>query len=96
MEKQEKSHSAAVHSSGHIHLTTQRAHFQAEILCVVWQTVQAKKKEKTKIYCACVYSGELWMVVPIRADMLLKNCFWMRVIINKPIKLGKKKIKNQL
>lgn len=49
--KQEKSHSAAVHSSGRIHLTTQRAHFEGDILCVVWQAAQA-----TKIYCVCVYS----------------------------------------
>lgn len=50
--KQEKSHGAAVHSSGHIHLTTQRAHFEGDILCVVWHAAQAKK-----IYCVWVYSG---------------------------------------
>lgn len=55
--KQEKSHSAAVYSSGHIHLTTQRAHFEGDILCVVWQAVQAKK-----IYCVRVYSGLFWMM----------------------------------
>lgn len=55
--KQEKSHSAVVHSSGHIHLTTQRAHFEGDILCVVWQAAQAKK-----IYCVCVYSGAFWMM----------------------------------
>lgn len=52
--KQEKSHSAAVHSSGHIHLTTQRAHFEGDILCVLWQAAQAEK-----IYCVCVYSRAL-------------------------------------
>lgn len=48
-EKQEESHSSAVHSSGHIPLTTQRAHFEGDILCAVWQAEQAKK-----IYCGCV------------------------------------------
>lgn len=46
---QEESHSSAVHSSGHIPLTTQRAHFEGDILCAVWQAEQARE-----IYCGCV------------------------------------------
>lgn len=54
--KQEKSHSAAAHSSGHIHLTTQRAHFEGDILCVVWQAAHAGEKD---LLCLCLFSGVL-------------------------------------
>lgn len=56
--KQEKSHGAAVHSSGHIPLTTQRAHFKGDILCDVWQAAQAKT-----IDCVSAYSGAFWMML---------------------------------
>lgn len=54
--KQEKSHSAAVHSSGHIHLTTQRAHFEGDILCVVWQAAAQAQKDLLRL---CLFRGVL-------------------------------------
>lgn len=55
-EKQEESHSSAVHSSGHIPLTTQRAHFEGRhFMCCV-----AGGAGQKDLLWLCVYSGPFW------------------------------------